>query len=78
MTEGDVEEGGARLVGRRGDGAGRGESEGGEPGCFEMACDQTDRLVADRSNRYQEHQVGFLGSATFLQEGSGLGHEPAG
>ena len=55
---------------RCGNGAGRGEADRGKSGCFELTCDQTDRLVADRSNRHEQNQVGFLGQAPFDRSGA--------
>ena len=77
VAERQIDEHRSWRVGRGGDGAGRGEPDGGEPCSFEVACDQTDRLVADGSNRHQQDDVGFLGQALFNDAGHGLGFHAA-
>jgi hypothetical protein len=32
----------------------------GDAICFEVACGQTDRLVADRSVRHQDREIDFI------------------
>jgi hypothetical protein len=34
--------------------------DGGNAVCFEVACGQTDRLVADRSVRHQDREIDFI------------------
>lgn len=73
-----VDEDRAGRVGADGDAAGRGEPDRWDSGCFDVACDQTDRLVADRSNGHEQNEVWLLGLAPFEEERHGLRFEPTG
>lgn len=67
MAEREVEKDRPRWVGTRGDAVRRAQANGGEASFFEMACYQSDRLMADGSNGYQQNQVGLFGSAMIEQ-----------
>lgn len=60
VPEGHIDEDGPRRVRARRDGSRRGQPDGWDAGSFEVSCDQTDRLVTDRSNRHEEHHVRLL------------------
>lgn len=67
VTEREVDEHRAGWVGGGGDGSGRSETDRGKTRCFEMACDQSDRLMANRSNRYEQNDIRLLGQALLDQ-----------
>ena len=60
VAERVVEERGSWGLDRLGDRPGRGERGGGDSRFFDVSCDQTDRLVADRSHRDQQNGVDLL------------------
>jgi len=79
MTKWRINEDRTRRVGTLCDGDGRGEPDGGESVFFEQACDQTDRLVAHRSNRHEQNNVWLLSLAALQQQLTGFGqHAPLG
>ena len=76
MPERSVEEDRAWRVDAGGDRARRGQTDRREPCGLEVAGDQSDRLMADRSNRNQEHDVRLLGATLFDDQSGGLGLHP--
>ena len=60
MPQRVVDESGARRRDSRGNRPSGCQRRGRDSGFFEVACDQTDRLVADRSDRDQQRDVDFL------------------
>ena len=78
MTKGDIKVSSSWWVGSLGDGAGRRKPDGGEATSFEMTCDQTDRLVANRSNGHQQYEVGFLRLDLDEDVLGRLGHQSSG
>ncbi len=78
VAERSIDKNRSRWIDPSGDGAGRGEADRGESGGFDVACDQTDRLVTYRSNRDEQDEVGLLRLATLHQQGGGLSFHAAG
>ncbi len=59
-TERVIHEHGPGNTDRLGNRQSRGEAHGGNTTRFELTCDQTDRLMADGSNRHKQCNVAAL------------------
>ena len=60
MPEREVQVHGAGRVDRRGDGKGARHADGRDPAAFDLSCDQSDGLMADRSGRDEHCGVGCV------------------
>lgn len=67
VAEREIDEHRAGRVGAGRDGAGRGETDRGKTGRFEVACDQSDRLMANWSNGDEQNDIRFLGQTLLDQ-----------